>query len=95
MLQLPDFPDLGSFEFTVPPIPRLLPEWNQLQIHGSGTPQPHLVARQTHAVPMAIGVGAGGLTFVAAAVLGSWMRKRGGRCALRQQALRGSASSSE
>lgn len=30
-LQLPAFPELGSFEFTLPPIPRLLPSWQRLQ----------------------------------------------------------------
>lgn len=38
-LQLPNFPSLGGFEFTLPPIPRLLPLWEQLQIHSSNPMQ--------------------------------------------------------
>lgn len=30
-LQLPAFPELGGFDLTLPPIPRLLPTWQQLQ----------------------------------------------------------------
>ena len=44
-LQLPDFPDLGNFEFTVPPVPRLVPSWEHLhslvapkQIFAAATP---------------------------------------------------------
>lgn len=35
-LQLPDFPMLGGLEFSLPPIPMLLPSWEQLRMHSHG-----------------------------------------------------------
>ena len=31
-LAMPDLPSLGEFDFTVPPIPRLVPSWERLQV---------------------------------------------------------------
>ena len=32
VLELPHFPSVDSIQFTVPPIPRLLPSWEHLQV---------------------------------------------------------------
>jgi len=62
-LQLPDFPSLNGFEFSVPPIPRLLPSWQQLQLHSymdGRTAEPQLVAR-TSLGSLALAMGSSGI----------------------------------
>ena len=57
-LRLPEFPPLPDrFHFTVPPLPRMMPSWQQLHSLGMESAPPHTVR---HAVmPMSIGAAAG------------------------------------
>lgn len=75
-LRLPDFPELGSFDFTLPPVPLLLPPLEELRLYGhaparlsglSSTTQRH--ARQ----PATLSVGTSALLFgFAACALLQW-----------------------
>lgn len=47
-LQLPEFPSLGDFEFSLPPIPRLLPPWERLQVHSGARMQRHPLYTPLH-----------------------------------------------
>lgn len=81
-LQLPDFPDVGGVHFTLPPLPRLLPSWQQLQwrqssvapeigaASGSSSPESSTTASTSGAVwmPAAGGVIGASVAFALAAI---------------------------
>ena len=75
-LQLPELPSIGGFDFSVPPLPRLLPPWEQLS--GLRGDAPMLTSQLAAAKVMAPAVGSGILAFhvTAGAVL---LRKRAQR----------------
>lgn len=72
-LQMPDFPKIADFEFSLPPIPRLMPPWTQLQMHSRITPavEPQQREDEFPLSPSAIGVtfGVGTAAFVLTALL--------------------------
>ena len=70
---MPDFPKIADFEFSLPPIPRLMPPWTQLQMHSRTTPavEPQQREDEFPLSPSAIGVtfGVGTAAFVLTALL--------------------------
>ena len=72
-LQLPDFPSLGEngFDFSLPPIPRLLPAWEQLQLQSRAQlGRGGAVAEARHVgVPVSVALGVGALSFALVAGL--------------------------
>ena len=74
-LVLPEFPSLDGVEFTLPPLPRLIPSWEQLH---SIQPPPHpRVGGGLELQPAALGAGLGALAIaLAAGWRGSIRRKR-------------------
>lgn len=62
-LQLPDFPSPVSFEFSLPPIPRLLPSREQLWLHSHADVHRDKPGLGSRAV-LPLGIGTGILTFL-------------------------------
>ena len=80
-LHLPDFPPLDGFEFKVPPLPRLLPGWELMQLysHRQLEPMPGAAHCGMLAMLPAMAVGLAGSSSVASLMAIVWMRRRLGR----------------
>jgi hypothetical protein len=104
---LPEFPTLGEFEFTLPPIPRLLPTWERLQSLSTETriasgDAAHEASTIAQALAMGAAAGAGAFALVASLVaLAKHTKKRraetsgqAGRLSLRAGASKTAAVSS-
>tara|TARA_B100000513_G_scaffold9935_1_gene4320 strand:- start:315 stop:1325 length:1011 start_codon:yes stop_codon:yes gene_type:complete len=104
-LNMPAFPDMGQIKFNLPPLPRLLPSWQQVQwtqasseptgtVAKTNTPtiQASNVQEESVWTPIAAGTGAG---FAGGAIVAlAFLRfRKVGRAEMRQGATKGPATS--